>query len=99
MTDKNNKKGRRKYDATFKEDVLRMIAAGRSVTEVAEALGIGAHLIYRWISVAKKGNADAGIPGNPFIAENERLKAELHRAQQERDILKKALEIFSHKNL
>lgn len=75
-----------------------MIAAGRSVTEVAEALGIGAHLVYRWISVAKKGNAEAGIPGNPFIAENERLKAELHRAQQERDILKKALGIFSRTN-
>ena len=95
MTDKNNKKSRRKYDATFKEDVLKMIASGRSVTEVAEALGIGSHLIYRWISLAKKGDADAGIPGNPFIAENERLKAELHRAQQERDILKKALGIFS----
>jgi transposase len=97
-TGKNNKKGRRKYDASFKEDVLRMIASGRTVSEVAEALGIGTHIIYRWISIAKNGDIATNTPANPFISENERLKAELHRTQQERDILKKALGIFSRGN-
>ena len=96
MTGKNTKKTRRKYDATFKEDVLRMIASGRSVSDVAQALGIGTHIVYRWIKLAKHTYS----PNNPLLtpgyaAEIERLKAQLHRTEQERDILKKALGIFS----
>ena len=96
MTGKNTKKTRRKYDATFKEDVLRMIASGRSVSDVAQALGIGTHIVYRWIKLAKQTDS----PNNPLLtpgsaAEIERLKAQLHRTEQERDILKKALGIFS----
>jgi transposase len=98
MTAKNNKKARRKYDTAFKEDVLKMVASGRSVSEVAEGLGIGTHIIYRWVSLSKQGDPASNIPGNIFSAENERLKAELHRTQQERDILKKALAIFSKGN-
>lgn len=96
MTGKSTKGTRRKYDASFKEDVLRMVAAGRSVFDVAQALGIGTHIIYRWIKMAKQAN----VPNNPFSnsdssTEIERLKAALHRTEQERDILKKALGIFS----
>ena len=99
MTGKNTKGTRRKYDASFKEDVLRMVSTGRSVSDVAQALGIGTHIIYRWIKMAKQANA----PDNPFStsdssAEIERLKASLHRTEQERDILKKALGIFSRGN-
>lgn len=99
MTGKSTKGTRRKYDASFKEDVLRMVATGRSVSDVAQALGIGTHIIYRWIKMAKQANA----PDNPFSgsdssAEIERLKAALHRTEQERDILKKALGIFSRGN-
>ena len=43
----NNKPiNRRKYDATFKADVLKMIANGQSVAYVAQALGISEALIY-----------------------------------------------------
>ncbi len=41
---------RRKYDAEFKQQVLQMIGNGRPVREVAESLGIGENLIYRWRS-------------------------------------------------
>lgn len=98
MTGKKNKQVRRKYDASFRVEVLKMIASGRTVSEVAEALGIGNQVIYRWLSIAKKGDAATNTPSNPFITENERLKAELLRTQQERDILKKALGIFSRGN-
>ena len=99
MTGKNTKGTRRKYDASFKEDVLRMVSTGRSVSDVAQALGIGTHIIYRWIKMAKQANA----PDNPFStsdssAEIERLKTALHRTEQERDIFKKALGIFSRGN-
>ena len=95
MTGKNNKRTRRKYDASFKEDVLKMIAVGRPVADVAQALGIGTPIIYRWINLAKQTDYAA----NPLSAygsgEIDRLKAELRRTEQERDILKKALGIFS----
>jgi len=96
MTGKNTKKPRRKYDASFKEDVLKMVASGRSVSDVAEALGIGTHIIYRWITLSKQTDSTDHPLSTPGSAsEIERLKAALRRAEQERDILKKALGIFS----
>ena len=92
MTGKSTKKTRRKYDASFKEDVLKLIASGRTVSDVAQSLGIGTHIIYRWIHLTKQSDSSV-IFGS--TSENERLKAALHRAEQERDILKKALGIFS----
>jgi transposase len=99
MTGKSTKKTRRKYDDSFKEDVLRMIMTGRPVSEIAEALGISENLIYTWKKKAQKGsessNGAVGGYNADVLKENERLRAELKRAEQERDILKKALVVFS----
>lgn len=46
MQPKNKPLRRRKYDATFKADVLKMIDYGQSVPYVAQALGISGALIY-----------------------------------------------------
>ena len=46
MQPKNKPLKRRKYDATFKADVLKMIANGQGVAYVAQALGISEALIY-----------------------------------------------------
>lgn len=104
MTGKSPKKTRRKYDASFKEEVLRMVASGRTVPEIAQALGIGENLIYRWKNADKaarnndKTNNNESSRQDDLILENERLKAELRRTEQERDILKKAIGIFSRGN-
>jgi transposase len=104
MTGKSTKKTRRKYDTAFKEEVLKMVASGRSVPEIAQALGIGENLVYRWKNVDKtarsnaRGNSSDSSPHPDLFLENERLKAELRRTEQERDILKKALGIFSRGN-
>ncbi len=99
MTGKSTKKTRRKYDDSFKEDVLKMIMSGRPVSEIAEALGISENLIYTWKKKAQKGLASAnGAVGGynaEALREIEQLRAELKRAEQERDILKKALVVFS----
>ena len=50
MKEKTQGAKRRKYDASFKEEVLRMVAAGRPASEVAQSLGIGENLIYKWKS-------------------------------------------------
>lgn len=42
MQPKNQSLKRRKYDATLKDNVLKMIANGQSVAYVAQALGIAA---------------------------------------------------------
>jgi len=99
MTGKSTKKTRRKYDDSFKEDVLKMIMSGRPVSEIAEALGISENLIYTWKKKAQKGSASAngsvGGYNTEALKEIDQLRADLKRAEQERDILKKALVVFS----
>jgi transposase len=95
------KKTRRKYDSSFKEDVIKMINSGRPIGELSKALGVSSSLIHRWYKATLSVSAHLGKKGtqsstfNNANAEMERLKAELRRTEQERDILKKALGIFS----
>lgn len=103
MSVNNPVKTRRKYDASFKQDVLQMVASGRAVSELAQALGVSASQIHRWIhqsraltdpSATSDASQRSAGSSNP-AAEFERLKADLRRTEMERDILKKALAIFS----
>ncbi|MBD0368175.1 MAG: transposase [Flavisolibacter sp.] len=82
---------RRKYDAIFKQEVLQMILSGRSVKSVAESLGIGENLIYRWKSRAKASSAVIDVT----FTDQEALLGRIRELEMERDILKKALSIFS----
>ena len=50
MEQKRSVQKRRKYDATFKEEVLTMFQNGRPVPEIAQSLGIGETGIYKWKS-------------------------------------------------
>lgn len=79
----------RKYDATFKQEVLQMVFNGRAVKEVSPSLGIGENLIYRWKSRAKHTCAAAEV----CLGDQEALHKRIR--ELERDILKKALAIFS----
>ena len=96
----SKKRTNRKYDASFKEDVIKMISSGRPILEISESLGVSGSLLRRWykasnsIPTGKNGTQSSGLHNN-LIQENERLTAALRRSEQERDILKKALGIFS----
>ncbi len=79
---------------------LELIESHKSVSEVAEELGVGTSLLYYWRkSILEKGKN--GIQGgrrkelSPEEAELARLKKELREVEIERDILKKAVGIFS----
>ncbi|WP_040586275.1 transposase [Spirosoma luteum] len=48
MQSPNNAKTRRKYDADFKAEVLKMLANGQTASYVAQSLGISENIIYRW---------------------------------------------------
>jgi len=52
MNSKETKQVRRRYDSPFKQDVLKMVESGRSVPDVAQALGLNTSLIYQWIRLA-----------------------------------------------
>ncbi len=46
-------KTRLKYDAAYKQQVLQMLEDGQPASKLAQSLGIGESLIYRWKSQAK----------------------------------------------
>ena len=82
-----------RYSKEFKaEAVSQVIDRGYTVVEVAQRIGVSEHSLYRWIRLAREqadGTIPAGSP-NELTAEVARLKSELKRTQEERDILRKA---------
>jgi len=101
MLGKKLDKPRRKYDAEFKNDVIKMIISGRPVQEISHSLGINSNMVHRWKSEYNQSLGALPSPGDVIVippvsgAEHERIKARLREVEQERDILKKALGIFS----
>jgi transposase len=90
---------RRKFDKEFKLEAVRLVVEeGRPVAEVARNLGIHENLLHVWKRRYKEDMLDA-FPGKgrlrPADEELRQLKKELKDVKQERDILKKALAIFS----
>jgi len=101
MGDKMNIK-RRKYDRDFKRNaVLLCSEPGRTVTDVAENLGIAKDMLYRWRREYHLSNGKLAFPGHGIEALTEEqkrireLEKKLRETQMERDILKKAMAIFS----
>lgn len=96
MKEKQIKSSRRKYDATFKKEVLQMVESGRPVADIAKSLGVGENLIYRWRSRHKNNSAKADQNATPaFDPDKVLLQERVRELELERDILKKALGIFS----
>jgi transposase len=87
-------------DAFKREAVERVRTSGMTFMAVAEELGLHETVLRRWIarfggSAVARRLTPAGTPSPADLAaENARLKRELHRAETERDILKKAALIF-----
>ena len=73
-----------------------MVASGQSVAYVSQALGVSENLIYRWKQKTKgKEKAAFQDDSSSLSVENQQLKERLRQLETERDILKKALAIFS----
>ena len=94
-------KERRVYTTEFKREAVRLSEqAGISVVQVAQELGVSDYSLYKWRKQAREGG-ELAFPGNGKVAltaeqqENMRLKWELERVTQERDILKKAVKFFA----
>ena len=94
-------KKRKTYTAEFKREALRLAkTSGKSQAQIEQELGIGAGCLSRWKKKQEEAGEDA-FPGqgNRVSSEQDRVR-ELEREneilRQERDILKKAVAIFSH---
>ena len=87
---------RKRYPDEFKmEAVKQVIDRGHSVADVAGRLGMTTHSLYAWI---KKYGPDS-VEHNAKTddqAEIRRLKTELKRTTEERDLLKKAAVYFAN---
>jgi len=93
-------KSRRNYDKEFKEMAVNLLSTGKSTKEVATDLGIKPDLVRRWRRESERyGSGSFSGKGNENMTPQEKeiaqLKKDLYEAQQERDILKKAVSIFS----
>ena len=93
-------KRQRQYDAEFKKEVLKMTMEGKPVVDVARDLGISPERIYKWRRDEKLriGAVAFASAGGKALTPEEELRAireELETTKRERDILKKALAIFS----
>jgi transposase-like protein len=90
-------KTRRRFNREFKIDAVRLLeSSGKTATEVATDLGIRSDALSRWKREMGEGNIRA-FPGNGNARDEEmaRLRKENAELKIERDILKKAMAIFS----
>ena len=89
---------RRTFTPEFKRDAVRLLRGGRSVTDVAESLGVARSLLQRWKEQIS-ASADEAFPGRGKQTgdqeELRKLKHKLRDVTEERDILKKALAYFA----
>ena len=86
-----------RYPAEFKAEAVRqVIEQGHGVVEVSQRLGMSDKSLYLWVRQAKdRGPAPASGDVATLRSEVTRLKAELRRTTEERDILKKAAAYFA----
>ena len=89
----------RTYDKEFKINAVNLYkSSGRSLKTIAEELGLSISTLSHWVQGYKKEGVQS-FPGKGQIKSTEEelriLRKELTHVRQERDILKKAVAIFS----
>jgi len=85
----------KRYPEEFKIEAVKQITErGYPVSEVSRRLGVTTHSLYAWV---KKYGPDKGIHQAKVDeqAELKRLRKELARVTEERDLLKKAAAYFA----
>jgi transposase len=91
---------RKRFDREYKQMVVELANTREDLSALAAELDLRRDLIYRWRREAL-ANDGASFPGqgNKTMTDDQKeiakLKKELRDAQVERDILKKAVGIFS----
>ena len=88
-------KVKRQYTEEFKRETVELIQkSGKSQAQLSRELGISDNNLSRWLQ--KYGQEDPQDKGQSVSqADYQAIQVELRRVTEERDILKKALNIFS----
>ena len=90
---------RQRFTKDFKLEAVRLLKqSGRPAAEIARELGIPRNRLYKW-TAQLEGHGAGAFPGSGRQAnaaeELTRVKRELARVTEERDILKKAAAYFA----
>lgn len=90
---------RKKYSKEFKVETAKLVTEGKaSGTEIAHDLGIHPTMVHRWVKQYTNQPNDA-FPGKGHLSSEaeliRQLQRENERLKMEREILKKAMAIFS----
>jgi transposase len=86
-----------RFTPEFKNEAIRqVIERGYSVAQVSERLGVSAHSLHKWVKAAKPDDSEQRA-SELLQAKSEvlKLRAQLRRTEEERDILKKAARYFA----
>jgi transposase len=86
-----------RFSPEFKQEAVRQIVErGYSVAEVSARLGVSSHSLYKWVKATTPDKTQKQA-SELIEAKSEilRLRAQLHRTEEERDILKKAARYFA----
>ena len=89
-----------RYSPEFKDEAVRQIVErGYSVAEVSERLGVSSHSLYKWVKAVTPDKTEQNT-ADLVEAKSEilRLRAQLRRTEEERDILKKAARYFARES-
>ena len=92
---------RKQFTPAFKREAVQLVESGsRPAAAIARELGVRRNQLYKWqTELRARGNTAFPGPGarKERTTEVTRLKRELARVTEERDILKKALAVFSRR--
>jgi transposase len=101
MEQEKGRRKRRRYTQEFKDDAVRLVLEGTPIGDLADKLGVERSCLGRWrarylgrLERSDQGGAEAMSP-KELVAEIERLRKQLKTSELHREILKKALTIFS----
>lgn len=82
-----------RFTPEFKEEAIKQVTErGYSVAEVAARLGVSTHSLYKWVkAVSPDRNEQQSQELLEAKSEILRLRSQMRRIEEERDILKKAV--------
>ena len=89
-----------RFAEEFKSEAVRQgVERGYTVADVAKRLGVSAQSLYKWVRASNPSDDQKDKAELLEVRrENLRLRADLARAQEERDILKKAAAYFARQS-
>ena len=89
--------GTPRFTPEFKEEAVKQVTErGYSVADVAARLGVSAHSLYKWVKAVTPDKSEQQSK-ELLEAKSEilRLRAQMRRIEEERDLLKKAARYFA----